>query len=80
MKWVIFDGEEIIGRVHSNLNARDMAMLYARTIFPEAEGLRVKNWSEASKKERAAAKQGQCVRPEMCTRLWPNPSRHQEAV
>jgi hypothetical protein len=74
-KWVIFDGEEIIGRVHSKLNSRDMAFLYARTIFPDVAGLRLKDWSNASKKERAAAKDRQLVRAEMCTRLWPNPPK-----
>ena len=73
-KWVILDGEEIMGRVHSNLQA-DMALLYAKTIFPDLENLRLKPWSHASKRERAIAKQVQLVRPEMCTRLWPNPAK-----
>lgn len=72
-KWIIFDGEEIIGRVHSKLKSRDMAFLYARTIFPDVADLRLKNWGEASKREISAAKLSQLVRPEMCTRFWSNP-------
>ena len=72
IRWVIFDGEDVIGRVHSKLDSIDMAMLYSKTIFPELEALRLKSWDHASKRERAAAKRAQLVRPEMCTRMWRN--------
>lgn len=70
-RWVIFDGEEVVGRVHTHAG-KQMAELMARTVFPEAN-LSLKNYSEASEKHRKEAKLKTLVRPEICTRLWANP-------
>lgn len=73
-RYVIFDGEEILGRVHTRTGPQ-MAELMAKTFFPDAQNLRLTVWANASKKQRKEAQAKACVRPEMCTRLWSNPER-----
>ena len=67
-KWVLFDGETIIGRVYDC--EEQAAIRCARLMFPELEDtLRVKFWEHTTNKQRKKAKKEQLIRPEIAQKL-----------
>lgn len=67
-KWVVFDGQEIIGRVYGC--DFEQGTKLARQVFPELEEtLTIKLWDLVSFKDRVAAKQLQLITPEIAGKI-----------